>query len=181
MTKFKLGIADQEAEEFEVTRQGNQISVTHNGETAVFTLTYQNSNQLVVEREFTDGGRRQMRLAGHIEGDNRQLWVNAPYFSKGASCLLTYQRIRERAAADVGDGSLSASIPAIVADLLVSEGDVVAVGDKLILLESMKMIIPIQAPYDGEVTAINCAIGDSVQAGVPLIELNDFHASDTVN
>jgi 3-methylcrotonyl-CoA carboxylase alpha subunit len=71
-------------------------------------------------------------------------------------------------------GSLSASIPAVVAEVLVSVGETVAAGDKLILLESMKMVIPIQAPYDGAVTKINCTAGESVQAGVPLIEIEEI-------
>ena len=69
--------------------------------------------------------------------------------------------------------ALTLTIPAVVADILVSVGDQVADGDKLILLESMKMIIPIQAPYSGTVTALHCAKGDSVQAGIPLIELDE--------
>ncbi len=168
MAKFKLGINGEGEEAFEVTRQGNQICVTRNDEaldsqTAVFHLIHQDGDQIMLQQEMADGSRHQIRLAGHRDGDDRQLWVNGR--------LLSYQRIRERAAAVADDASLSASIPAIVSDILVDEGDTVAVGDKLILLESMKMIIPIQAPYDGIIEAINCTIGDSVQAGVPLIEL----------
>ena len=168
MAKFKLGINGEGAEAFEVTRQGNQICVARNDEgldsqTTVFQILHQEGDRIVLQQEMADGSRRQFRLAGHRDGDDRQLWVNGR--------LLTYQRIRERAAAVADDASLAASIPAIVSDILVSEGDVVAAGDKLILLESMKMIIPIQAPYDGIIEAINCTIGDSVQAGVPLIEL----------
>ena len=33
------------------------------------------------------------------------------------------------------------------------------------------MILPIQAPHDGTVTAINCAPGEAVQPGAPLIDL----------
>lgn len=50
-------------------------------------------------------------------------------------------------------------------------GDTVEAGDKLILLESMKMVIPIHAPHDGRVAKILCAPGDSVAAGVPLLEI----------
>ena len=32
-------------------------------------------------------------------------------------------------------------------------------------------MIPIVAPDDGVVTALNCAAGDAVQPGVPLIEV----------
>ena len=93
------------------------------------------------------------------------MWVNGRSFS--------YNRIQQRKQAMVDDDNshLSASIPAIVADILVSVGDSVADGDKLILLESMKMIIPIQAQFAGTVHSINCAIGEAVQPGVPLLEL----------
>ena len=49
----------------------------------------------------------------------------------------------------------------------------VKAGDKLILLESMKMIIPIQAPQDGLVTALHCSTGEAVQPGEQLIELEE--------
>ena len=163
MAKFKLAMNGQAAE-IEATRQGNQVSVTQAGETAVLHVMHVAGPQLVLEREFPDGRRQQFRVAGHVDGDKRQLWVNGR--------LLTYDRVRERGDADLGDDSLASSIPAVVSEILVGVGDTVAVGDKLILLESMKMIIPIQAPYDGVVTAVHCAAGDSVQAGVPLLELD---------
>ena len=84
-----------------------------------------------------------------------------------------YQRVLPRGGGVANNASLSATIPAVVADILVKTGDTVASGDKLILLESMKMIIPIQAPYDGVVTALNCTQGESVQAGVQLVELEE--------
>jgi len=163
MAKFKLALNGQE-KEVEVTRQGNQVCVTREGETAVLHLKHADGSQLVIEREFPDGRRQQFRVAGRVDGDKRQLWVNGR--------LLTYERVRERGDAEMGDDSLSASIPAVVSEILVEVGDSVTAGNKLILLESMKMIIPIQAPYDGVVTAVHCAAGDSVQAGVPLIEID---------
>jgi urea carboxylase len=50
-------------------------------------------------------------------------------------------------------------------------GTAVKTGEKLILLESMKMIIPIQAPHDGIVTAVHCQVGEAVQPGIQLIAL----------
>ena len=40
----------------------------------------------------------------------------------------------------------------------------------LIMLEAMKMELPIKAPRDGRVMAIACRPGELVQPGVPLIE-----------
>jgi biotin carboxyl carrier protein len=37
----------------------------------------------------------------------------------------------------------------------------------------MKMVIPIQAPYHGVIIAVNCEPGQSVQAGIPLLELEE--------
>ena len=67
------------------------------------------------------------------------------------------------------DASLAATIPAVVSQILVNEGDSVNEGETLILLESMKMVIPIQAPHDGTVTGIHCTPGEAVEPGVPLL------------
>jgi urea carboxylase len=46
-------------------------------------------------------------------------------------------------------------------------------GQKLILLESMKMILPIVAPCDGRIVAIHCQPGRAVQTGVQLVEIDE--------
>ncbi|PUA82955.1 biotin/lipoyl-binding carrier protein [Nocardioides currus] len=51
-------------------------------------------------------------------------------------------------------------------------GDTIAAGDTVVLLESMKMEIPVLAEHPGTVTAIKVAIGDVVQEGDPLIALD---------
>jgi biotin carboxyl carrier protein len=86
-----------------------------------------------------------------------------------------YERVIDRPAGvgHTADGSLSASIPSVVSQILVAVGDEVVAGDKLILLESMKMIMPIQAPVDGRVTAVHCQPGEAVQPGVQLIEIEE--------
>ena len=164
MTKFKVNLDGQECE-IEALRQGDHLRVTRAGQTADLQILHVDNFTFVIGYEQPDGTRRCIRAAAHVAGDKRQLWVNGRSF--------TYQRVRQRAAggSSGGDGSLAASIPAVVSEILVGPGDTVNAGDKLILLESMKMIIPIQAPYAGLVTAVNCTTGDSVQAGVPLIEL----------
>ena len=167
--KFKINLNNQEAE-LEVKRQGEQLQVTlPNGNTAELRLVHQNGAHLVLEYE-TDNGRRQLiRTAGHIDGHKRQVWVEGRTH--------TYSRVRQRTSSQgATGGSLSATIPAVVSQILVQVGDAVQAGDKLILLESMKMVIPIQAPYDGVVTAVNCETGQSIQAGVPLLELEESAA-----
>ncbi len=51
-------------------------------------------------------------------------------------------------------------------------GDAVKKGDTVIIIEAMKMEIPIVAPQDGTVASIDCAVGDGVEAGTLLATLN---------
>jgi 3-methylcrotonyl-CoA carboxylase alpha subunit len=69
-------------------------------------------------------------------------------------------------------GALAAPMPATVVKIEVSAGQTVTRDSLLIMLEAMKMELPIRAPRDGRVTAINCRVGEIVQPGVPLLELS---------
>lgn len=67
--------------------------------------------------------------------------------------------------------SLSSPMPATVRRILVAPGATVSRGDTLLVLEAMKMELPIKAPRRGVVKAVNCAKGELVQPGVNLLEL----------
>lgn len=66
---------------------------------------------------------------------------------------------------------LSAPMPAVVRTVLFAPGDRVTAGDVLVVLEAMKMELPVRAPRAGTVVAVRCAAGELVQPGVPLVEL----------
>jgi acetyl-CoA carboxylase biotin carboxyl carrier protein len=69
---------------------------------------------------------------------------------------------------------VSEIVAEMVANVLsvgVSAGDEVAVGDTVVLLESMKMEIPVIAEAPGRVRAVKVAPGDVVQEGDVLLEL----------
>ena len=51
-------------------------------------------------------------------------------------------------------------------------GDKVSRGDAVLILEAMKMEIPVVAPEDGTVASIDVAVGDAVDAGAVLATLN---------
>ncbi|MBE7324127.1 biotin/lipoyl-binding carrier protein [Nocardioides sp. Y6] len=67
--------------------------------------------------------------------------------------------------------SVAAEMVANVLEVPVSQGQQVAVGETVVLLESMKMEIPVLAEVAGRVTAINFAPGDVVQEGDVLVVL----------
>lgn len=56
-----------------------------------------------------------------------------------------------------------------IIDLKVNEGDNVTEGQEVIVLESMKMEMPITATISGIVKAVNCVAGDAVTSGAVLI------------
>ena len=62
-------------------------------------------------------------------------------------------------------------MPATVVRIAVKNGDAVKQGDVLVALEAMMMEMPIRAPRDGVVAAIDCREGELVQPGVPLIQI----------
>lgn len=53
-----------------------------------------------------------------------------------------------------------------------SVGQKMKAGDTVIILEAMKMEIPVVAPEDGTVASINVSVGDSVESGAVMATLN---------
>jgi len=66
---------------------------------------------------------------------------------------------------------LTAPMPATVVAIKVKPGGEVKKGDILIVLEAMKMELPVRAPADGRVEAIHCQPGELVQPDRSLIDL----------
>jgi biotin carboxyl carrier protein len=66
---------------------------------------------------------------------------------------------------------LSAPMPATVLKVLIAAGTQVKKGETLIILEAMKMELPLRAPADATVTAVRCREGELVQPETVLVEL----------
>ena len=66
--------------------------------------------------------------------------------------------------------TLTAPMPATIMTVHVQAGDAVTKGQVLMLLEAMKMELPIRAPGDGVVSAVHGKSGELVQADTPLVE-----------
>ena len=50
-------------------------------------------------------------------------------------------------------------------------GDAVKKGDAVVIIEAMKMEIPVVAPQDGTVASVNVSVGDAIEAGAVLATL----------
>ena len=68
-------------------------------------------------------------------------------------------------------GQPAAPMDGVVVKVAVARGDVVERHAVLVVLEAMKMQIPVTAPWPGEVRALLVAEGDSVTSGQPLAEI----------
>ena len=60
---------------------------------------------------------------------------------------------------------IRAHITGVVFQVTAKSGDRVAAGDPVIVLESMKMEIPVEAPRDGTVKEVRVGEGQTVQEG----------------
>lgn len=70
-----------------------------------------------------------------------------------------------------GNGVVEAPMPGNIVSVEVAVGDEVAIGDPVLVLESMKMQNEITAPVAGIVSAVNCDAGDQVGFGDVLVEI----------
>jgi len=73
--------------------------------------------------------------------------------------------LRTKGGKGAGSGEMRAPMPGQIVDVLVSEGDGVEKGDKVLVLEAMKTQQSFNAPFDGVVKAIHVSKGDQVTDG----------------
>lgn len=77
-----------------------------------------------------------------------------------------------KVSAGAGSVRIEAGAAGKVFKLEASVGQAVKKGDAVVILEAMKMEIPVVAPQDGTVASIDVAVGDPVEAGALLATLN---------
>jgi 3-methylcrotonyl-CoA carboxylase alpha subunit len=156
------------------------VRLSAGGEHREFRVS-RNGAELVLE---ADGDRTVMRVAGQPggpwalswSGGRAIVWVGAPggagrrVLAVGGRTLRYAVEDTQRPRRDGATDELTASIPAVVAEVLVEPGQQVAAGERLVLLESMKMILPITTPRPGLVNAILRRVGDAVNPGQRLVE-----------
>ncbi len=76
------------------------------------------------------------------------------------------------AAGAAGSVKIEAGAAGKVFKIEANPGQAVKRGDAVVILEAMKMEIPVVAPQDGTVASINVAVGDPVEAGALLATMN---------
>ena len=73
-------------------------------------------------------------------------------------------------AAGAGE-KVNSPLPGVIVEVSVKEGQAVKAGQKVAVLEAMKMENEIPAPKDGTITAIHVNKGDSILEGAPVVTI----------
>ena len=80
--------------------------------------------------------------------------------------------VAPKAAGVAGGIKVTAGAAGKVFKIEANVGQKVSKGDAVVIIEAMKMEIPVVAPEDGTVASIDVAVGDAVEAGGVLATLN---------
>jgi acetyl-CoA/propionyl-CoA carboxylase biotin carboxyl carrier protein len=105
------------------------------------------------------------KLIAEVNGKRFEILLHAP-----EPVVKRHRAKAASAAGATGDG-LTSPMQGTVVKVAVNEGDKVAAGDLIIVLEAMKMEQPLIAHKDGVITELKAVIGESVSSGTVLCEI----------
>lgn len=116
-----------------------------------------NGQHFEAEVDFENASDWRDSQTGQIDFENHLLVEN------GLAFALEVNRHDAGGAASAADGAILAPMPGKVIAVDVSEGDAVTAGQRLMVLEAMKMEHALTAPFDGTVTELSASEGGQVQ------------------
>ena len=119
-------------------------------------------------RWWVDGSPRRSRIVNHAAGTS---------VFGGRSLTLVPLDPLARGGDEAGGGLTLSPMPGLVKAVFVEPGQDVAAGDRLAILEAMKMEHTLTAARDGRVAEVLARAGDQVEAGAPLIRLEEDEAA----
>lgn len=151
-----------------------------------------------LRHEIEIGGRRVIVVAtptgGEVTVDDRTIGVESDgdhWRIEGAKTRLAAARLRDavqvfgpgggrlalddpltRGGDDAAGGRIEAPMPGQVTEVAVAAGETVRKGQRLVVLEAMKMEHVLRAPRDGVIAEVFAGAGDQVEAGVALVRLD---------
>lgn len=96
----------------------------------------------------------------------------APVMAAAPKAAPAAPKAAPKAAAGAGAIEVKAGAAGKVFKIEANVGQSVKKGDPVVIIEAMKMEIPVVAPEDGTVASIDAAVGDPVEAGAVLATLN---------
>jgi 3-methylcrotonyl-CoA carboxylase alpha subunit len=182
----KLAAASWRIEEFEANRYGNKLLASPDGLFG-FRLNADPSPARVSMR--VAGEARELEVAPINGGDSYKISIDGRsdfeevrslpttygdwaerqpdgeifIFERGAAYEVSFARERGTGQASAADGAIIAPMPGKVIAVDVSEGQAVTAGQRLMVLEAMKMEHALTAPFDGVIEGLAVSAGGQVQ------------------
>jgi acetyl-CoA/propionyl-CoA carboxylase biotin carboxyl carrier protein len=126
-----------------------------------------------------DGAEPEERETIVVEVGGKRLEVSLPAgFGTGSGSSGARKAAPKRSAGKKSSGAasgdaLTAPMQGTIVKVAVNEGDVVAAGDLVVVLEAMKMEQPLNAHKAGTITALSAEVGAVVTAGAAICDIKD--------
>jgi 3-methylcrotonyl-CoA carboxylase alpha subunit len=154
------------------------VTLTHAGEEVRRTVRVLGPERFEVEGDDVTHVVTRRAEAWWVDDDRTPavLWSDPTRVSVFWSNNYHFTRIDPlaRGGAEAGTaGVIEAPMPGQVRSVQAKAGDVVAKGDRLVVVEAMKMEHSLTAPRDGTVAEVLTAPGAQVEAGAALIRLEE--------
>lgn len=143
--KFKINGKDYEVSVGEA--EGKMLNVNVNG--ADYQVELENAPAAVM----SGSDRASQKTPDQVGSDVKPAAAPAP-----------------KAPAGAGE-KVNSPLPGVIVEVSVKEGQAVKSGQKVAVLEAMKMENEISAPKDGTITAIHVNKGDSILEGAPIVTI----------
>jgi biotin carboxyl carrier protein len=134
------------------------------------------AGKLTVEGQVYDCDGRSVWVDGkripfwtHREGDKISVWLD------GEVTTFAHKDPRQRQANStsvLSTGAVRAQMPGKILSLAVKAGDIVVKGQNLLVMESMKMELSLEAPIDGRVESVDVDVDQMVSLGQQLINID---------
>jgi len=128
-----------------------------------------------------------VRIEAHIDRlDQFESWLvvfgrkfHTVSVSQGINSRIEVDGVSHQVDRDDG-GVVHAPAPSVVVSIAVKVGDTVTVGDRLAVLEAMKMETQVVAPFSGRVRKIMIMPNVQVDAGAPLLQIEGTGGDDAI-
>ena len=104
-------------------------------------------------------------LITEVNGKRFEILVHAP------KAIVKRHRVKAGMSGGSSGAGLTSPMQGTVVKIAVSEGDVVEIGDLIIVLEAMKMEQPLMAHKAGVITNLTAAVGTTVSSGTVLCDI----------
>lgn len=155
-----FSINGKEVKVHDYKRDGDFVSFVLNGEQYTYTLVSKSSEGMILE------GRS--RFQAFVASPNRE--GEAMVIADGKEALVSSGSKKMKQAGSHA-GGLTSPMPGKIFKIVLAEGSKVQKGEVILILEAMKMEHAIRADKDGSIKRINFKVGELVQGGVTLAEL----------